>query len=81
MSKSDDNHTNVLLEDINGKFDTILEAITSMQPQVAKIASIEESVAELKTDVKVIKAAVKDQGKQLHDHDRKVKGQFRVRRA
>ena len=56
MSK-DDNYTNVLLEEIRGQNKLMVEAVGQLQDTVKTLATKEE-LAEVKADVKVIKAAV-----------------------
>lgn len=72
MSKSDDNYIGILLEQIRDQNKAVLEAVGAMQQQVARIPAIEADVAELKQDMKVVKAAVTDQGRQVHDHGRRI---------
>ncbi len=43
-----------------------------MQAHVAKIPGVEEDVAELKQDGKIIKAAVTGQSAELHEHDQRL---------
>ena len=62
------NHFSVLMEDQNGKLDAVLEAVGDMQQKVAKLDGIERDVAELKQDVRVIKAAVVDVSRDLAEH-------------
>lgn len=54
-SKND--HTDVLLEDINGKFDAILEAVGTMQDQVKKIPKMAERLEKLESDMNMVKLA------------------------
>ena len=69
---SDDNYIGMLLEEIRDQNRAVLEAVGVMQQQVAKLPTIEEEIRELKADVKVIKAAVTDQSKQLDEHERRI---------
>jgi len=69
MSK---NYTNVLLEDMNGKFDLLLEAIAPLKQMQQDIFTTKEDVAELKADVKVIKAAVTDLSHQVNRHEKEI---------
>ena len=52
------NHFSVLMEDQNAKLDAVLEAVGDMQKKVAVLPHIEQDVAELKQDMKVVEAAV-----------------------
>ncbi len=72
MNTSDDNYTDLLLEQIRDQNKAVLEAVGDMQKHVAKIPAIEERLDKLQDDITVIKAAVTDQGKQLLDHERRI---------
>ncbi|OGL35679.1 hypothetical protein A3F65_02015 [Candidatus Saccharibacteria bacterium RIFCSPHIGHO2_12_FULL_47_16b] len=48
-------HTDVLLEDMNSKFEAILEAVGGMQDQVKKIPKMAERLEEIEHDVTAIK--------------------------
>lgn len=74
MSISDDNYLGVLLEEIRDQNKAVLEAVGDMQKNVAKIPGIEQSVNELKQDMKVVKAAVTDLSHQVTDHERRIGG-------
>jgi len=67
MSTDKDN-LEVILEDMNGKFDRMLEIVSLTREEMATKAELEE----VKSDVKVIKAAVIDQNAQLNDHERRI---------
>lgn len=56
MSKSDD-YTNVILEDINSKFDVIADAVGQVQKKMKDLAK-QTDLEEVRADVKTIKAAV-----------------------
>ena len=62
------NHFSVLMEDQNGKLDAMLEAVGDIQQKVARLDGIERDVAELKQDMKVVKAAVVDLSRDLAEH-------------
>lgn len=79
MSISDDNYLGVLLEEIRDQNRAVLEAVGDMQKNVAKIPAIEQSVDELKQDMKVVKAAVTDLSYQVANHERRV-GSFEAAR-
>jgi hypothetical protein len=51
------NHFSVLMDDQNSKLDAVLEAVGDMQKKVGVLPRIEQDVAELKQDMKVVKAA------------------------
>ncbi|HTB48655.1 MAG TPA: hypothetical protein VK712_01085 [Verrucomicrobiae bacterium] len=54
----------VLLEDIDHKLQAILEGQAAMASMPSDIAGLKIDMAEVKLDIKVIQAAVKDQSKQ-----------------
>lgn len=61
-------HLEVLLEQIVGQNQAVLEAVGDIQTKVAKLDGIERDVAELKRDMKVVKAAVTDLSRELAEH-------------
>ncbi len=68
MGKSTD-HTAVILEDINGKFDQLIEVVAAMQTNLNKIPKIETELTEVREDVKVIKSVVTDHSSRIKDHE------------
>jgi cell division protein FtsB len=50
----------------------VLEAVGDMQRQVAVLPAMQQDIAELKQDMKVVKAAVTDLSDQVHDHERRI---------
>jgi len=69
MSKD---YTDVLLEEMNSKFDLLLEAIAPLKQMQQDIFTTKEDVAELKADVKVIKAVVTDLSHQVNRHEKEI---------
>ena len=69
-------HTDVLLEDINGKFDIILEAVGGLQEEMKGLAK-QPDLEEVKTDVTTIKLAVTGHSEQLTNHENRI-GQLEV---
>ncbi len=57
MSKKDDN-TAALLEDMNGKFDFLIEITAAMKEKVDRIPFMELRLDSVETNIKVIKAAL-----------------------
>lgn len=53
----------VLLEDMNGKLDALLEGQEAMGHVPGQIREIDSRLRNVESDVKAIKAAVKDQSK------------------
>ena len=68
MSDADINHFSVLMEQQNAKLDAVLEAVRDMQKKVAVLPRVEQDVAELKQDTKVVKAAVTATNRDLNKH-------------
>jgi hypothetical protein len=67
-----DDHVAVLLEDMNSKFDVVIESVSGLASGVKELKQLIPDVTELKSDVKVIKAAVTDQTTQLNDHENRI---------
>ena len=63
-----DNYTDVLLEDISSKFDRVLEVVSALSDRV-DLTATKEDVEEVRSDVRIIKAAVTDHSHQLQDHE------------
>ena len=64
-----DDHVSVVLEDMNGKFDAVIDSVSGLASGVKELKSLIPDVADLKGDVKVIRNAVIDQTSQLNDHE------------
>lgn len=67
-----DHYAAVLLEDMNGKFDAIMEILIPMQEQVREIPKMKEDITEMKADIRTIKIAVTDTNRDLHKLERRV---------
>jgi len=67
-----DDHVTVIIEDMNSKFDAVIESVSGLTTDVKELKKIIPDVAELKDDVKVIRVAVTDQTKQLNDHETRI---------
>ena len=68
MSDADINHFSVLMEQQNAKLDAVLEYVAEMPKVVNRLGRIEQDVAELKQDMKVVKAAVTATNRDLKEH-------------
>jgi len=55
MTKKDDSYTDVLLEDINSKFDFLVESVGGMQDNVKKIPKMAEQLEKLEYDMSMVK--------------------------
>lgn len=65
-------YTGLLLEDINGKFDVIVEAVGQIQDQIKVLPAMQSDLEEVKSDVKAIKAVVTDHSHQFSDHEQRI---------
>ncbi|HEX5448314.1 MAG TPA: hypothetical protein VFW90_03905 [Candidatus Saccharimonadales bacterium] len=65
---ADNNYTEALLEDINGKFDAVLNGLQGIREVMAR----QEDLEEVKADIKTIKIAVTDTSTQVQDHERRI---------
>ena len=72
MSDNDADYIGVLLKEIRDQNKAVLEAVGNMQKHAAKIPYVEETVTELKEDMKIVKAAITDASKQQNDHERRI---------
>ena len=63
MSK-DKNYTNVILEEMNGKFALLVEAVGTVQEKLETLA-LKKDLTEVKEDVRMIRAAVTDRSGEL----------------
>lgn len=63
------NYTDVLLEDMNSKFDTILEIVTPLVQLPQQIRELREDIDEIKSDMMVIKVVAKDHSSWLKNHE------------
>ena len=68
---SDTDYNGVLLEDVNGKFDVILDAVKGIREKVDDLPTRNE-FNELKGDVKTIKAVVTQNNLEINDHNRRI---------
>ena len=69
MSKSNDHYTGALLEDINHKFDLVLEAISPLSGVPDHLSSLETKVDNLIGINMATQAALKDFSAQVHGHE------------
>jgi phage-related tail protein len=49
------NYSDVLIEDMNSKFDAIMEAVSAMQDNVKKIPKMAERLEKLESDMSIVK--------------------------
>jgi hypothetical protein len=69
MGKRSD--ADIILEDMNAKFDVMLEAISSLRDDLGGMAR-QSDLEVVKSDAKVIKAAVTDLSKQVNDPEQRI---------
>lgn len=62
----------VLLEDMNHKFDVILEYVAPLASVPEDIRQLKEDMAEVKGDIRVIKAVITDHSALLLNHDQRL---------
>jgi len=68
---SDTDNLEIILEDMNGKFDRLIEVTAQIQEELKTKAS-QESVDDIKADLKIVKAVVTEHSGQLHDHEARI---------
>jgi len=71
MGKRD--YTDVLLEDMNAKFDILIEGFGQIRYEVKTLAT-QQSLDEVQADVRVIKAVVTDLSIHVNDHEVRLTG-------
>lgn len=71
MSDDDVRYVGILLEQIRDQNQAVLELLKDI-PTRTEFGALKQDVADLNQDVKVIKAAVMDMGKQLADHEHRI---------
>lgn len=71
MSYMKDDHVAVLLGDISSQMRRMAEVLSTLATR-EQLQRVEEGVAELKTDLKIVKAVVTDQSSQLQDHETRI---------
>jgi hypothetical protein len=61
----------VILEDIDGKMDAVLEAVGQMRDEMKTLAK-QKDLDEVKADIKTIKTVVTGHSHQLDDHEKRI---------
>ena len=64
----------IILEDVNHKFDVIVEGQQAMAHIPAAVAKLQEDMTEVRGDIRAIKAVAKDHSDLLSDHTRQLLG-------
>lgn len=75
---AEDNYTNVLLEDIREKLDAVVGAVTVVGDRVERIDERLRRVETNTNRLPAIESAVKEQTKQLHDHEQRLTAVERI---
>lgn len=72
MQGDTSHYEGALLEDIKDQNKAILESLGALKGVPAKLDDLTDDIAELKSDMKVIKSVVKDQSNELNDHEKRI---------
>jgi hypothetical protein len=79
MSKTTDDkeqrYTNIILEDMNSKYDTLLEMMGYLKDNMMTKQDgqeIKNDVKQLKSDMHIVKVAVTDTSRQVSDHEARI---------
>lgn len=67
-----DDSSSAVIEHCDDQLKGIAEAVSDLAKDVREIKQLVPDMAEVKSDVKAIKAAVTDQSLQLNDHERRI---------
>jgi peptidoglycan hydrolase CwlO-like protein len=62
----------MLLEDMNSKFDFLIEAVGQMRDEIKSLPAVDANVQEIKADIKIVKAAVVDTSSQVQQQDKRI---------
>jgi prefoldin subunit 5 len=65
-------HLQILVEDVNDKLKVLVEGISMLQDDMRQVKKSVTDIPEVKTDIKIIKAAVTDQSRTINNHDRRI---------
>ncbi len=63
--------TDVLLEDINSKFDKLIEVVYQMREEIKSTAT-KDDLVDVKSDLRTVKAAVTDVSSQVNNHENRI---------
>jgi peptidoglycan hydrolase CwlO-like protein len=69
---TDNNYTDVLLENIQDQNKAVLEAVADIRQKVEPISSMQEDISVLKHDMQAVKAAVTETNQDLGDLKQRV---------
>ena len=71
MTRSEANYIAILLEDMNGKFQFVVEAVSDIQ-RIVKNQPTREEFEALLSKVDVTIGALKATNRQVHDHEKRI---------
>lgn|GEM_PF-1072776 len=71
-STMSDDYATTLLEEMNGKFDILVESVSDINHLVKDIPVLKADMAEVKSDVKIIKAVLTDHSHQIQNHELRI---------
>jgi hypothetical protein len=70
------NYTDVILEEINDKFDLIMETVVPMRHGLSELkqqsSSMQDDIHTMKGDTKIIKIEISRNNKLLNDHETRI---------
>lgn len=69
---SNDEYVAILLEELRDQNKAVLEAVSDIQRSVSDLPVMKHDIADLKQDMKVVKAAVTDMSHELKDHEARI---------
>jgi D-ribose pyranose/furanose isomerase RbsD len=62
----------ILMEEVKDQNRAVREAVDDMQKTMADLPHMRDDMSELKSDMKIVKAAVTDLSHIVHDHERRI---------
>jgi|GEM_PF-3104328 peptidoglycan hydrolase CwlO-like protein len=76
MTREDRNYVAALVEDINSKFDLLVEIVVPMQKDVAVLKEdmkiLKKDMREVKADIKTLQTALTATNKDIRGHGRRI---------
>lgn len=67
-----DSYVAVILEEVRDQYKVLREEYGSLKGLPAKVDKLIEDMAEVKVDIKIIKAVLKDTNEQVQDHEQRI---------
>lgn len=76
MTAKEQKYVEVMLEEMNGKFDFLLEVFGPMPSRLErveqKVDKLTDDMHEVKADIKTLKFALTETNKDVRDHERRI---------